>query len=300
MSENNPLRIYTIDEISDLSKDTLQKYKKEKLLRFQLTDKYTIKLNGFDVDKNTIVKIFSELEHTLDENLLINSISELRSFLNSSSLFSFNAVLKFNFSDFSSLEYKFVMASIKNHIDTLLGNDIAKGNLTPFQIKHIVEFGKKNFQGFEISSFPKSYQILHSHLEKIELSFLEPFVSYHHSRKSFKPEIFNILDGQFYDCLNVLPRDMNLLVIRFARACNGLIDNEIYSHYFRPNIFTKPTLLTIKRVLYIVLNHFTVKRHEKNIYSITKYLENSEERRKRIILKTFVYAIIVILFLLLK
>ena len=81
MQYRNPLSIFTSDQIDRLLSGDYKNLKKELLLLFQLENKNTINLNGFELDKNAIIKTFDYLIPDIEFNLEIIKSKALLDYL---------------------------------------------------------------------------------------------------------------------------------------------------------------------------------------------------------------------------
>ena len=272
MQNTNPLRIFTKDEISNLSHNTLVKYRKQKLLLFQMTEKYTVNMNGHEVDKNTVISIFADLERTLDKHLLQYKIPELQKFLSSADLSNFRLVMDIDYNSMSSENRLSVLHSIADKINRHLGSDIKYGKIGPVNTKKITEFAYKYFIGFVDRAYDNVYNELSDHVSVIAEEYDNPFKS--KSGTALRPEVEKLLNGQLYDTLNALPHMFETIKISFSRWCHNML-HETFDRTTEFRKFSKNNLRSLRKAMYIAANYFQPDQHRENARLVTSYLSNS-------------------------
>ncbi len=273
MQNNNPLRIFTQSEINDLSHDTLIKYRKQKLLLFQMTDKYKIKLNGHEVDKNTVIAIFEDLEKTLDSHLLQFKVPEIQTFLSSPDMSTFHLLLTVDFNSMNEVDRTSVMQNIAAKINRQLGRDIKNRKIGPNNVKWITEFTSKYLEHDLDIAYGNVYAELNDYVSYIEEEYPQPYM-YGDGTKLYE-EVEKLLNGQFYDALSALPNMFEPIKISFAKWCHNNVLQKAFARTTEFRKFKNSTLVTLQKAMYIAANYFQPKHHRDNARLITSHLSGS-------------------------
>lgn len=295
-----PLRIFSDEELVLLNSENLKHYKKMKLLLFQLSDKTTVSVNGYFLDKNSVISIFNTLENNLDRYLLIYRIPELNNFFNSSKLDSIKFLKNVDFSVLPADNRMFILNRVIRKVNSQLGNDIIGGKISPKTVKNIIDFVKKECSTNWYDDFAKTYRVLEAYIIDLNDIFLDPIINYHRAKLELKSKVSILLNSSFYKCLKMLPPSMQTLQYSYALSCQKLLSNVLIRNFINPNNFNISTLNTIRIAIYIVLDNIKDVNHERNLQIINNFQSRTEriaeERLNNGIVFLFVLLIFVIVF----
>lgn len=272
MHKSNPLRIFSEEEIKSLNESNLFQYKSQKLLLFQMAENYTVKFNEYILDKNSVLRIFEELEGSLDKFLLVYNVPVFYAFLSSLNLSGIGRLSTVDLSDFSKENRGYLLDSVRDKICNQLGHDIIHGNINPVSVKLVVDFIEKHYPINFYECFEKVFKELESYLIKIEELFLDPLNDLHRSKLEFKCQVTQLLNGSFYSSLNKLPSSMTSIKVSYALICQKLLKYVLIRGYVKPRNYKKSTLYTLREAMYIVLDNFKDDFHEVNVRIVTNYL----------------------------
>lgn len=273
MQQNDLLRIFTPNEIKDLSHETLVKYRKQKLLMFQMTEKYTIELNGHEVDKNTVISIFETLELSLDSLLVQHKIPGLQSFLSCPDMSKFHLILNVDFNELSYNDKTSVLARISDKINRQLGLDIKKGKIVPSQIKWITDFYNRHLSHDFDGTYSNVYTILNEYIYDISEEYDQPFANEYGTK--LKPQIIDLINSTLYDSLSALPESFESLKISYSRWCHSNVLYEAFNRTNEFNRYDRTTLLTLQQAMFIAANYFQPKHHQDNAKLVSSYLSQN-------------------------
>lgn len=277
MQNNDPLRIFTRSEIDKLSSDTLLKYRKEKLLLFQMTEKYTVRLNGHDVDKNTVMSIFSDLERTLEDRLFQFKVPEIQEFLSSKDLAKFHLLLKVDFYSMSPSNKASIIDAICKKINNQLAKDIIGRKIGPVNIGKIIGFVDKHLSADTNVAYSRVYTELNDYVNGFAEKYEQPFEEKHLNSTKVFPEIERILKNKFYESLAALPSLFEPIKMSFAKWCHSNVLQTAFDRTTEFRRFKKGTLSALREAMYIAANYYHPKHHRDNARMITTYLNQSNK-----------------------
>lgn len=226
MSEQNPLRIFTNKQLFELDQSKLKQLKKEALLEFQLTDHATIKLNGFEIDKNGVLEIFEELKPNLDLHLFINKNKSLNNFLNLGKIDLFedyNTIHKIK-----SLEnYKEVIElKIIARLKKMVLQKVEKIEFSSYvYIEKIKHFVNKLNPALEDEVFSTVFEKIKNQIAYLEDNFSNPFSKPWGT--TFHPELETYVRISYYKVLKSLPIGFKELTRKYCIWCNNLVYNAV-------------------------------------------------------------------------
>ena len=258
MISNNPLRIFTEDQLQGLNHLRLKGLKREILLEFQISNETTIKLNGIYVDKNGVLEIFEELKERLPLHLFIHKNTSLKTFLyfGDKSIFQDEKTIESvkNYHQFKKeLDFK-ISECLKTMIkDVLMNRKAYKKELV--QIDNFIIHINPDFE--QQVYFP-AYEAMKNRLDDLEEKYKTPFAE--KGKLRFYSALRDSVNVELYEKLAVLPEIFEPLKYRYCKWCNNAIVFEALNYESRIALFPRDSLYTIRDAAKIASNH--VNSHE--------------------------------------
>lgn len=291
----SPLRIFTKDEIEDLSHETLIKYRKQKLLMFQLTDQHVIKVNENSVDKNTVLAIFNELEKTLDVHMAQYRIPQLKKFFSSKDTSAFYLILNVDFDQMEDHIRDSTIDRIAYKVNRQLGNDIKLGKIGPVNVCKISAFFNQHLGVNIDKAFSQVYTDLEDYTSTTIELFPQPFEQ--ETGTVIYKEIENIINSNYAETLSSLPSSFDPVKVLFARWCHT-ITKEAFNRCRALDQFSIRTLQILKKSSNIAAVYFQTESHKANAKAITRFLNSKQKvyQGEESFLGTYGWAIAIAIF----
>jgi len=221
MNEQNPLRIFTKEQLEGLYPGKLKRLKKEIMLEFQLTDQTTIVLNGMEIDKNGVLEIFEELESNLSVYLFIQEHSVLSTFLSGENLRLFTDAKLLDKIKNSAVRPQ-LLSKIVARLRELVTQHVEKPiRKTPSELGQIHSFIQHLDPTVEDDVYANSYEHVKNHLTYLEEKFESPFHS--SSTDYFHKDLKENIDADYYRMLSSLPSGFNGLARQYGIWCNNIV-----------------------------------------------------------------------------
>jgi len=278
MKNKELFRIFTWQQIEQMSEHNLQSLKKELLLEFQLTDEPTVSFNGHLLDKNGIISIFEQLQsnprrhiETYFEGIHQNFTEEgdLNFLLSNHGSALMRTIV--NRPDLrADLLYK-VSEIIADTITTASPNRSA-------HIKAIRALTAKLPYDLEEKAYITSLRYLRSEIESIKSRYSNPF--HDNSSLAFEPEIRALVDVRFTELILELPEQFHFLAYEYALWCNDFIITLSSYRETKWQVYPIDSLLVIRDAFLIANQFYDNPNHMDNAHEITRLLENPSKLAK--------------------
>lgn len=261
----NPLRIFSEEELEMLSPEMLKPLKKAKLLQFQLTDASTVDFNGYQVDKNEVLEIFELLKTQLPFQLALRENPTLDAFLHQDDFTFF-----FNFAaqqEVLNSEYAFDLTTkiaerLNEVIPSLIFGEQSKNAKTIKAIRFFVEQTNPSLQSIP---YNKAYSEGRQLIDDLEYHYPEPFRST--IGLAFHPELSEHIRRKYYRHLSLASSDLEFLANEYAVWCNNNIVVKAIAKDDRIDNYPKDAL-NILRDAALIAAEVHNPRGNKNIASI--------------------------------
>lgn len=266
MQNTDPLRIFTADEINDLSIITLPKYRKQKLLLFQLSNSYTIELNGYSLDKNTIIAIFSDLEKTLQKPKTDTQLAQLNAFIKRFELSKLHLFYNIKYESIFNTNKDDISKKIADKVSENLAKEMLNGSISPSDMILINEFASKYLYNYKKNIYDKTYTELIDYIKLLRHDVIGPFPD--ENKPKLNPRIGHIVNGSFKECLFLLPHQFEPVRKSFSSWCYKHIAMPFEKSKWKFKNLNNQDQSTLKKVNEIAEIY---NKPETTIKKITKY-----------------------------
>jgi len=276
MSEQNPLRIFTDEQLDGIYPGKLKRLKKEILLEFQLTDTPTIELNGIEIDKNGVLELFADLEENLTTYLFIQNQKNLTDFLEGK-----NELLLLDAKALDAIKNDTARAVIEQKIGARLKQLILKhvadfNAKTTSKLTSIDTFVQRLNPALEDEVYSDAYAYIKDHIAFLEEQFESPFSSPDNHRFHF--ELGRNINSGYYELLKSLPAGFSGLARQYAIWCNNIVYGATQRfQQFRK--FARTDLLTLCNAAKIAANEYNREGNLRIAKTIQSYLNNNGARK---------------------
>jgi len=226
MNTDNPLRVFTSEQLDSLDMSSLKRIKKEILLEFQLSTTSTITINGLELDKNSILEIFDEINQKLPLYLFIYKNQTLNTFLNlgNVALFTDNKTIDQikNLEEYrGDIEHKIAI-----RLKPMIARLVMKPNYR--ELETINRFVNILNPALIDEAYSEAYTELKNHIDNLEEKYKTPFTNSHNT--NFYLELGPHVSINFYQTFTTLPDIFKPLITQYCKWC---YDNIVYESISR-------------------------------------------------------------------
>ena len=272
--DKDPLVLLTAEEQEYLSKDRLSRLKRAKLLLFQLSDGYTINLNGHDIDKNTLIVQFDKIANIVETKPFL-FVPGLKAFLSSEYLRGFSKIAYLDFDQIPTKYTTVVIEKISQKIDSHLGYLIVSGGIETEEIISIFDFCSVNFGDHFDTSFDQSYLTIHDYIIGLQKKYTSPFSSL--STSVLKKEMVKQINSKFSVRLTTLPSLFDALKIEYSRWLHASVLDTILNRDLRIENFSRVELIAMRKASLYVAEYILPVQHKKFANKLTRYLNRTRK-----------------------
>lgn len=218
----NPLHIIPSDKVENLTSPQLKRIKKELLLRFELSQETTVKINGRDYDKNTVIETFDNLKGDISHHIKVLQHPTLMAFLEEGKLDFFKSrrgLLILHDPEFKAwLRPYFIDRLSKVYYQSVTNKGFAS-------IHVLLDLKESTFQlpsDWEDAVFARTFKFLNNYITEAENRFLSPTLP--NNSKRLKPGIEDYVDVFYMNIYKHLPKERFAnLKYRYGIWCNQIV-----------------------------------------------------------------------------
>lgn len=277
MSIENPLRIFTEEELSRLSSSNLKSFKKQKLLLFQLTSDTAVDFNGHSIDKNTLLSIFDELSSNLDKHLVLIDNTFLNEILKSNNLKIFENSSQFDIQNIDDDLKSEIFTRIANKVNITLPGLIRDRLISFKSVKHITDFFVMHAPHMIDDAFHDTYDLMASFTADLENEYEHPYAK--STGTEFDRGIHVGVDIVFFGYFHSLPPIFEPIKRDYGIWCNNNVVVEAFQRERSFSKFSRKTLYTLKDALDIAAQVHNNENNKQNSKAIAAHLGNKSARR---------------------
>ncbi len=277
MKSRDPLRIFTPEQINNITESNIKNLKREFLLEYQLTNETVVTFNKHQLDKNAVLLIFEELQTNFEFRIKEYYDNLLTRFLENG--------------DFNYLKAhdKYLLQHIKDNTaqrDKLL----LKTSLIISELITVSTEDRKDKLAMcrnITSSLPKEYEnrayseavrYLRIELESMKNRYDNPFRD--NVTLYLEPEIRAMVDVRFIELFLLLPDQFHFLAYEYAMWCQDFI---IKLSKFREDKWQKypiDSLLVLRDASLIASQFYDEKKHLHTANEISLLLRDPQKLAK--------------------
>lgn len=269
---NNPLDIFSQDQIDRLTRDQLRLEKKKILLKFQMTNAATVVLNGHEVDKNTVLEVFEALERDFDNLIIYQKLTGLKLLASDVGLKVFATPKQLDFSDLTADQKD----GAYNKMSELVSDRLVKAIKT----KEISSSGLQLITDYYRAYCPEYMQLAFGSLYRELEAFLETINEQTSSRKLISSDlvidqqIANNIDVKLYQYLKALPEMFSAIKTQYAQWCLHEVVSPVFEKENRIQKYPRRTLEVLRRALSIASQELKLSEIQHNLRQVEKVLNN--------------------------
>ena len=273
MSTNNPLRIFTPEQIKLLREGEIKSLKKEFLLLFQLSHESAITFNGIEIDKNGVLQIFDQLEAKLPLYLLVREHKSLSNFLNHGALGLFNDKKAIEAIK-NQVEYReeieqMIVEPLQNLLVDLVKPNKKHASTELYKIKRFIQ--DLNPGLFNIV-YLSAYKELKIHLDYLQDRYPNPYRN--KATLDFHPELGQHVSFEFYRIFSSLPDSFKALSRQYCTWCNNSIIYEAFHREKRYSKFKRKSLIILRDAAKIARKEVFPEHNRKIVEDIDRILKS--------------------------
>ena len=276
MEYKNPLSVFSSKQIDKILSGDYKSVKKEILLQFQLEEGITINLNGRDLDKNAILKIFESLDEDAQLHAAIYQQKSLLRFLEEGELGFFDHQINFDklkSSPFREDIDQLVIAKT----DSYLGLRLRKFNPKNVSIlQRISNYTKLLPEQKQTSAYIKAYQSLLTYMDQLTKLVPDPFEN---DKLLFKRSVSKLVNMDQLEFFRYLPESFENLKMQYILWCNDHVLLPALTRESSLSSYSKTDLLTIQRAAIISATEFNKENNLEIANTISRYLKGRKKRR---------------------
>jgi len=294
MNSKNPLHIFSKNQLDSLNQESLKRLKKEILLEFQLTNDSTIILNGYEIDKNGILKIFDDLDSQLQLHVFIYKNVKLNAFLNDGNM----ALLRDNLAIQKIKNVDQYKDAIEQKIVSKLQPMITELVMKPKRVNQLITIQKFVYDinpDLVDDVYSKAYVKLKSHLDYLNETYDTPFSNSFNT--IFNVDIRKHVNVTFYNSLVDLPSVFNPLKRQYGLWCNNNVLYEAFNREAQFDFYDKEALYTLRDAAKIASNVHNKKENLKIARDIQQHIKHNVDSSKS---STSIWKILFIIFIVIK
>jgi len=276
MKHEEALRIFSLDEIDNLSAENLKMLRNEYLLEFQLTEDPLVNFNGYDLDKNSVIEIFDSLKGSLDEHLEWHYASVLENFVQECDL-----TYLFN----EAIQKRVIQAILSDHEKSdlllkVLSDIIGETLVTPGakreeHMQRILQITARLPIELEEKAYSHSFRYLRNELESIKHRFSNPFLD--NRSLKLEPELNALVDVRFLRLFQLLPKKFCFLAYEYSLWCHTFVIKITQNREPDYSKYPIDSLLIIRNAALIAAEYYEEEEMLHLSSVITSMLQNPEK-----------------------
>ncbi len=275
MRYQNPLSVFTPDQIEKILTGNYKNLKKEILLQFQLEEGITINLNGQELDKNGVLQIFDSLDSEVEMHAAIYEHKSLLAFLEKEDLDFFNQYQNFEKLKASPHAAK-ISKLLHDKINNYLGQKLRKFN--PQNVRRlqlIYNYTSLLPTSQQPDTYTQGYNALMQYLDSLEKLVPDPFSK---NNKVFKPSVSQLVSKDQVEYFKYLPASFDNLHMQYVLWCNDNILLPALSKNASLGSYSKTDLNTLKIAATIAATKFNKANNLEIADTIARY--NTKKKRR--------------------
>lgn len=284
MTTREALKIFTPDQIENLSFENLKVLKKEFILEYQLTNQAVVPFNGHLLDKNAILVIFEHLNDSLENHLIAYETDIIDTFLNYGDL---NYLLAPHHSK-RIIKTIITHPNLRDQLLHKISDIIGETFITPTEnreqlLQKILGITDRLPLDYEERAYAASCRYLRNEIESIKTRYDNPFLD--NSSLKLEPELQTMVDIRFLKLFQLLPQKFHFLAYEYCLWCQDFVLK--LTQYREANYAKYPidSLLVIRNAALIASEYYATDENLKLASLLTKLLKTPSRLVKNAKLK---------------
>ena len=276
MRYQNPLSVFTPDQIEKILSGNYKNVKKYILLQFQLEEGITINLNGQEIDKNGVLQVFDAIDDQVELHAAIYQNKPLLAFLEEEE-FNFFVDRK-NFTQLNESPQKEELTKLLiKKINGYLGQRLRKFNAqNVFVLKHIFSYTSLLPIKEQTEAYTEAYKSMMTYMDDLEKLLPDPFAK---NGKTFKPSVSKLVNLDQIEFFKYLPASFENLNMKYVIWCNDNILLKALSQESTLGKYSRVDLESLKTAATIASTQFNKENNLEIADTITRYKKRGKTRK---------------------
>lgn len=270
----SPLDLLSNKNLDELTIVDVKNEKKKILLKFQLSQKSTVIINNYEVDKNTVISLFDTLIEDFDNLLFYSRIEPLKKMSSVEGLKLFNSTDSLNFDQYSEYKREGIYLKLSSKVANILVEPILSNRISFQEVKNISSYFEENCPDLITNTFSPLYKAIQDKIDSLENYTIEEiFVS--SNSMEVKNSVATSVDIKLYKYLKSLPQMFSYLKTEYAKWCENFASTA-FEKDDTINNFPKSSLIVLQKALAIAHDEFKKDYLKENLSLVTRELKGKK------------------------